>query len=55
VQWQRGDFGTVIDYCLTDVYLTKQLMDRVLAGEPIVSPKTGRTLMLRIPEVATGR
>jgi hypothetical protein len=50
VQWQLGDFGTVIDYCLTDVWLTKQLMDTVLAGEPVISPKDGRTLMLRVPE-----
>lgn len=30
VQWQRGEIGAVIDYCLQDVRLTKLLMDKIL-------------------------
>jgi hypothetical protein len=27
VDWQRGHISTVVDYCLHDVWLTKQLID----------------------------
>ena len=46
--WQCGNFGTVIDYCLNDVLLTKRLFDAVLRGDYIKSPKGG-TLTLRYP------
>jgi hypothetical protein len=49
VQWQQGDFGAVIDYCLNDVRMTKLLMDRALAGEQIIDPKTNKDLTLRKP------
>lgn len=49
VDWQRGKYGTVIDYCLNDIRLTKKLFDLVLAGKPIINPKTGAELMLRMP------
>jgi hypothetical protein len=49
VDWQRGKYGTVIDYCLNDIRLTKQLFDLVLSGKPVINPKTGAELMLRIP------
>lgn len=29
VRWQRGDRAGVIDYCLADVWITKQLIDRL--------------------------
>lgn len=48
VDWQHGNFGTVIDYCLNDVMLTKQLFDAVLRGDKIKSPKGGE-LILRKP------
>jgi hypothetical protein len=49
VLWQQGKIGAVIDYCLNDIRLTKQLFDKILAGQPIVSPKDGRELSLRVP------
>lgn len=49
VQWQQGKIGSVIDYCLHDVSLTKALFDRILAGQPIVDPKTLEDLYLRSP------
>lgn len=49
VLWQRGNIGEVIDYCMNDIRLTKQLFDHVLAGKPVISPKDGRELTLRIP------
>jgi len=49
ILWQRKQFGAVIDYCLNDVVLSKQLMDRVLAGHPLINPKGGKPLLLRNP------
>lgn len=49
VLWQRGQIGEVIDYCLNDVRLTKQLFDQVLSGRPLKNPNGGRDLNLRNP------
>ncbi len=49
VLWQRGNIGEVIDYCLNDVKLTKQLFDVILAGRPLKHPKGGPDLLLRKP------
>ena len=49
VLWQRGEIGQVIDYCLNDVRLTKQLFDAVLAGKSITNPTNGKALTLRNP------
>jgi len=49
ILWQRKQFGNVISYCLNDCSLTKQLMDRVLAGHPLINPKGGKPLLLRNP------
>jgi len=49
VLWQRGEIGAVIDYCLNDVRLTKQLFDAVRRGQPILSPRDGNPLTLRHP------
>ncbi len=51
VFWQEKKYGEVIDYCLNDVKLTKQLFDKALAGESIKNPKTGEYTFLRLPEV----
>jgi hypothetical protein len=48
VDWQQGNFGTVIDYCLNDVMLTKRLFDAVMRGDYIKNPKGG-DLTLRLP------
>lgn len=49
VLWQQGKRGEVIDYCLNDVRLTKQLFDEVLAGRTVLNPKDGSQLTLRKP------
>jgi len=49
VLWQQGKIGTVIDYCLNDVKLTKQLLDVALAGGRVIDPKSGGTITLRRP------
>ena len=47
VDWQRGNIGTVIDYCLTDVWLTKKLMDRIIRLGKLKNPKDGSWLNMR--------
>lgn len=49
IAWQLGNFGEVIDYCLNDVRLTKQLFDKVRLNGFLISPKDGSTLTLRRP------
>jgi len=39
VDWQRGNYGAVIDYCLRDVILTKRIFDQIIKTGSIVSPK----------------
>lgn len=47
--WQRKMIGNVIDYCLNDVALTKQLFDHVLKGHPLVNPNDKQPLHLANP------
>ena len=47
--YQTGQWGRLIDYCLMDTKLTKQLLDIILAGNPITNPKTGQPMILRMP------
>ncbi len=49
VDWQQGRVGSVVDYCLQDVRITKGLVDLVLSGTPLFAPD-GRKLFLRKPE-----
>ena len=45
VDFQQGRYGSVIDYCVSDVRLTKMLMDRILDKGFLISPKeVGRSL-----------
>jgi hypothetical protein len=50
VFWQQGKIGTVVDYCLADVWLTKMLLDRIRGDFPLVSPKTGQNLHVETPD-----
>ena len=51
VQWQRGEVGSVIDYCLQDVNITKLIFDRICNGQKIICPKTGELLTLSEPQL----
>ena len=46
VDWQRGNIGKVIDYCLNDVYLTKLLVDRIIDQEWIQDPRDKEMLKI---------
>ena len=39
VDWQRGNIGNVVDYCLEDVRLTKCLVDRIMTSEFLYDPR----------------
>jgi len=52
VQWQRGERGAVIDYCLQDIALTKKLFDKVLATGSLVNPKrAGELIYMKAPSI----
>lgn len=52
IDYQQGNYGSLIDYCLADVWNTKKLFDHLLATNGrLKSPKVGETeLKLHIPE-----
>jgi hypothetical protein len=47
LDWQRGRVGSIIDYCLQDIYLTKKLLDRIIRTGELRDPKEPRQ-MIRI-------
>lgn len=50
VDWQRGNIGDVIDYCLNDVALTKRAFDAILANGGLRDPRSpDRFLAMRKP------
>lgn len=50
VLWQQGKFGAVIDYCLSDVWLTKMLIDLVWKRYLITNPNNGDQLTVERPK-----
>ncbi len=53
VDFQRGNFGALIDYCLNDVTLTKQLLDRIQTQGHIIDPRnTSASINVRSPRKA---
>jgi hypothetical protein len=53
ILWQQGKIAQVIDYCINDIKLTKQLFDRVLSVGAITCPKTGKRIEMRDPYANT--
>ena len=50
VDFQRGKYGNVADYCLNDVRMTKKLFDQIISHGYIIDPKDqNRILRLRRP------
>lgn len=49
VYWQRGDIGTVIDYCLQDVAITTKLIKKVIESNQLKDPKTDEWLWIGSP------
>jgi len=52
VDYQRGNYGSLVDYCLNDVRLTKRLFDHILENGYIVNPRdTGRIIRVKRPRL----
>lgn len=49
VEWQRGNLGNVIDYCLMDVRLTKRLIDLATENQWLLNPRNKGVLQIRPP------
>ena len=39
VDWQRGNYGALVDYCMMDVWLTAMLLVKALSGQRLELPK----------------
>lgn len=50
ILWQQGKTGSVIDYCLNDVRMTKKLCDKIMSHGFLDDPKTGGILKIKGPE-----
>lgn len=55
ILWQQNKRGQVVDYGLTDTWLTKKVFDKILTNAKLIDPKSGRSLDLvkpmdRMPE-----
>jgi hypothetical protein len=46
VEWQRGNRGAVIDYCMRDVMLLWRLIEKL---PELIDPVTGKTVSLELP------
>lgn len=49
IDWQRGNVGAVIDYCLNDVAITAKLIKRIMLDGGLTDPKTGEKLKILLP------
>jgi len=49
VDYQRGNYGALIDYCLADVWLTKKLLDLIIETGMVINPKTQKAIAVRKP------
>ena len=55
VQWQRGEVGTVIDYCLEDVRLTSRLVKQVMETGKLRDPRDPTSwLDIAVPPMSDG-
>ena len=45
IDWQRGKIGDVIDYCLNDVQLTRQLLGKIVRDGYIRNPKQLKSII----------
>lgn len=46
--WQRGNIGLVVDYCLQDVMLTRMLLEQIAAEGGLISPKS--KVLIALPD-----
>ena len=49
IHWQQGKYGSVIRYCLDDVWLTKKVLDRIIRKGELENPKGSGSINIRRP------
>lgn len=49
VEFQRGNYGSLIDYCLMDVAMTTKLYRLMASRGGIIDPRTGQWLEVAVP------
>ena len=49
IDWQNGDRGKVIDYCLADVEMTRRLLQRIIDCGSLRHPLTNQEIPIRKP------
>ena len=54
IDWQTGKIGTVIDYCMIDVWNTKLLLDLIISTGELKDPKTLKTIKICSPKINKG-
>ena len=54
-QWQQGQIGKVVDYCLEDVRLTKLLLDKIENDHVLLDPRQNDQTTLAMPKPSSWR
>lgn len=49
IDWQEGRRGSVIDYCLSDVEITRRLLNRITNRGSLKHPKTSQEIFIKKP------
>lgn len=49
ILYQRGRLGELHDYCMADVRLTKQLLDKIADCGHVINPRTGKWIRVQRP------
>lgn len=50
IDYQRQRFGSLIDYCLADVWNTKKLLDLIIKNDGVIKSPKGGEIKLYVPE-----
>lgn len=51
ILWQQNKRGQVVDYGLTDTWLTKRILDLILETGGLIDPASGKHLDISIPAI----
>lgn len=49
IDWQKGNIGAVIDYCIQDVNITTKLIKKIITKGGLYSPKNNQWLDIKSP------
>jgi len=49
IDYQKGRWGSLVDYCLADVWLTKKVFDLIMQFGQLLCPKTNEVMKIRKP------